>query len=122
MNTKRFTPQLMLLAVATLITASAANAQTSEQNVNVTIRPSQTVEKLNSYSRQRRKESQRKKLRESQKQIQKLSCVARVLFLSTLTRHSSSQFNCKTLCANAQSLTTGKWQLLMGRTNETSPT
>ena len=44
MNTKKLTPQLMLLAVASLITASAANAQTTEQNVNVTIRPSQTVE------------------------------------------------------------------------------
>jgi len=33
----------MLLATATLITASA-NAQTTQQNVNVTIRPSQTVE------------------------------------------------------------------------------
>ena len=44
MNTKRLTPQLVLLAIATLITAGAANAQTTEQNVNVTIRPSQTVE------------------------------------------------------------------------------
>ena len=44
MNTKRLTPQLALLAVATLISASAANAQTTEQNVNVTVRPSQTVE------------------------------------------------------------------------------
>lgn len=35
---------LLLLAIATLITASAANAQTTEQNVNVTIRPAQTVE------------------------------------------------------------------------------
>jgi hypothetical protein len=34
----------MLLATVTLIAASAANAQTTEQNVNVTIRPSQTVE------------------------------------------------------------------------------
>ena len=33
----------MLLATVTLITASA-NAQTPEQNVNLTIRPSQTVE------------------------------------------------------------------------------
>ena len=44
MNMKRFTPQLLLLAIVTLITTSAANAQTTEQNVNVTIRPSQTVE------------------------------------------------------------------------------
>lgn len=44
MNTKKLTPRLMLLAVVTLITAGAANAQTTEQNVNVTIRPSQTVE------------------------------------------------------------------------------
>jgi hypothetical protein len=44
MKTKRLTPHLILLAIATLITASAANAQTTEQNVNVTIRPSQTVE------------------------------------------------------------------------------
>ena len=44
MNMKRLTPQLLLLAIVTLITASATNAQTTEQNVNVTIRPSQTVE------------------------------------------------------------------------------
>jgi hypothetical protein len=44
MKTKRLTPHLILLAIATLITASAANAQSTEQNVNVTIRPSQTVE------------------------------------------------------------------------------
>lgn len=40
---KKLTPRLILLAIATLIAASA-NAQTGEQNVNVTIRPSQTVE------------------------------------------------------------------------------
>jgi rRNA maturation endonuclease Nob1 len=40
---KKLTPRLLLLATATLIAASA-QAQTSEQNVNVTIRPSQTVE------------------------------------------------------------------------------
>ena len=34
----------ILLAIATLITASAVNAQTTEQNINVTIRPAQTVE------------------------------------------------------------------------------
>ena len=44
MNTKRLTPQLVLLAIATLISAGAAKAQTTEQNVNVTVRPSQTVE------------------------------------------------------------------------------
>jgi hypothetical protein len=44
MKTKRLTPHLILFAIATLITASAVNAQTTEQNVNVTIRPSQTVE------------------------------------------------------------------------------
>jgi hypothetical protein len=42
---KKLTPRLILLAAATLIAASA-NAQTAEQNVNVTIRPSQTVEQL----------------------------------------------------------------------------
>ena len=41
---KRLTTHLILLAIATLIAASAANAQTTEHNVNVTIRPSQTVE------------------------------------------------------------------------------
>ena len=40
---KKLTPRLILLATATFIAASA-NAQTGEQNVNVTIRPSQTVE------------------------------------------------------------------------------
>jgi hypothetical protein len=40
---KKLTPRLIVLATATLIAASA-NAQTSEQNVNVTIKPSQTVE------------------------------------------------------------------------------
>ena len=40
---KKLTPRLILLATAILITASA-NAQTGEHNVNVTIRPSQTVE------------------------------------------------------------------------------
>ncbi|HLM24213.1 MAG TPA: hypothetical protein VK274_04110 [Pyrinomonadaceae bacterium] len=44
MNTKRLTPQFVLFAIATLISAGAANAQTTEQNVNVTIRPAQTVE------------------------------------------------------------------------------
>ena len=40
---KKLTPRFVLLAGMTLIAASA-NAQTSEHNVNVTIRPSQTVE------------------------------------------------------------------------------
>ena len=40
---KKLTPRLVLLAATTLI-AAGANAQTTEQNVNVTIRPSQTVE------------------------------------------------------------------------------
>lgn len=40
---KKLTPRLVLLAGITLI-AVAANAQTNEQNINVTIRPSQTVE------------------------------------------------------------------------------
>ena len=40
---KKLTPRLILLAATTLI-AAGANAQTTEQNVNVTIRPSQTVE------------------------------------------------------------------------------
>lgn len=44
MKTKRLVPHLILLAIATLITASTVNAQTTEHNVNVTIRPSQTVE------------------------------------------------------------------------------
>ena len=39
----KLTPRLLLLATATFMAASA-NAQTTEQNVNVTIRPSQTVE------------------------------------------------------------------------------
>jgi len=43
MNTKKLTPRLLLLAAMTCI-AAGANAQTNEQNVNVTIRPSQTVE------------------------------------------------------------------------------
>jgi hypothetical protein len=40
---KKLTPRLLLLAAVTLTTINA-NAQTTEQNVNVTIRPSQTVE------------------------------------------------------------------------------
>lgn len=40
---KKLTRRLILLATATLI-AATANAQTAEQNVNVTVRPSQTVE------------------------------------------------------------------------------
>ena len=40
---KKLTPRLFLLAVMTLI-AAGANAQTNEQNINITIRPSQTVE------------------------------------------------------------------------------
>ena len=40
---KKLTPRFAVLAAATLIAVSA-NAQTTEQNVNVTIRPSQTVE------------------------------------------------------------------------------
>lgn len=43
MNTKRFSRLFILLATATAITANA-QAQTTEQNVNVTIRPSRTVE------------------------------------------------------------------------------
>jgi len=43
MKMKKLTPRLLLLAILTLIAVSA-NAQTTEQNVNVTIRPSQTVE------------------------------------------------------------------------------
>jgi len=40
---KKLTPRLVLLA-ATMLIAAGANAQTTEQNINVTIRPSQTVE------------------------------------------------------------------------------
>ena len=40
---KKLTPRLVLLAAITLI-AAGANAQTKEQNINITIRPSQTVE------------------------------------------------------------------------------
>ena len=43
MKMKKLTPRLILLGAVTLIAVSA-NAQTTEQNVNVTIRPSQTVE------------------------------------------------------------------------------
>jgi hypothetical protein len=43
MNTKKLIPRLVLLATVAL-SAVSANAQTTEQNVNVTIRPSQTVE------------------------------------------------------------------------------
>ena len=43
MMRKKLTPRLVLLAAMTLI-AAGANAQTTEQNINITIRPSQTVE------------------------------------------------------------------------------
>src|ERR1044072_3576825 len=43
MKIKQLTTRLIMLAAITLITAGL-NAQTPEQNVNVTIRPSQTVE------------------------------------------------------------------------------
>ena len=43
MITRKFVLQLMIVATTSLI-AATANAQTTEQNVNVTIRPSQTVE------------------------------------------------------------------------------
>lgn len=43
MITKKFTSLLFLIATTALITTSA-NAQTTEHNVNVRIRPSQTVE------------------------------------------------------------------------------
>jgi ABC-type proline/glycine betaine transport system substrate-binding protein len=43
MKMKKLTPRLILLASVTLVAVSA-KAQTTEQNVNVTIRPSQTVE------------------------------------------------------------------------------
>jgi hypothetical protein len=43
MMRKKLTPRLVLLA-ATILIAAGANAQTTEQNINVTIRPSQTVE------------------------------------------------------------------------------
>ena len=40
---KKLTPRLVLLAAMMLI-AAGADAQTNEQNINITIRPSQTVE------------------------------------------------------------------------------
>ena len=40
MIAKKLVPQLVLIAITSLV----ANAQTADQNVNVTIRPSQTVE------------------------------------------------------------------------------
>ena len=43
MITKKLVPQLMLMATTSHM-AITANAQTTDQNVNVTIRPSQTVE------------------------------------------------------------------------------
>src|SRR6185369_9556798 len=43
MKMKKLTPRLVLLAAMMLI-AAGANAQTKEQNINITIRPSQTVE------------------------------------------------------------------------------
>jgi len=43
MITKKLPLQLMLIATTSLI-AATANGQTADQNVNVTIRPSQTVE------------------------------------------------------------------------------
>lgn len=43
MKMRKLTPRLVLLAAMTLI-AAGANAQTNEQNINITIRPSQTVE------------------------------------------------------------------------------
>jgi hypothetical protein len=43
MMMKKLTPRLVLFAAITLI-AAGTKAQTTEQNVNVTVRPSQTVE------------------------------------------------------------------------------
>lgn len=43
MKMRKLTPRLVLLA-ATMFIAAGANAQTNEQNINITIRPSQTVE------------------------------------------------------------------------------
>ena len=43
MITKKLLPQLLVIATTSLI-AATANAQSTDQNVNVTIRPSQTVE------------------------------------------------------------------------------
>jgi hypothetical protein len=43
MKMKKLIPRLVLLAAMTLI-AAGVNAQTKEQNINITIRPSQTVE------------------------------------------------------------------------------
>src|SRR5215510_3068751 len=43
MKMKKLTTRLILLATVSLIAVSV-NAQTTDQNVNVTIRPSQTVE------------------------------------------------------------------------------
>ena len=40
---KKLTPRLVLLAAVMLI-AAGANAQTTDQNINITIKPSQTVE------------------------------------------------------------------------------
>jgi hypothetical protein len=40
---KKLVPQLLLIATTSLV-ATTANAQSTDQNVNVTIRPSQTVE------------------------------------------------------------------------------
>ena len=43
MKMKKLTPRLVLLAGLILV-AAGANAQTTEHNINITIRPSQTVE------------------------------------------------------------------------------
>ena len=43
MITKKLVLQLLLIAITSLV-AATANAQSTDQNVNVTIRPSQTVE------------------------------------------------------------------------------
>lgn len=89
---KRLTPRLILLAAITLI-AAGANAQTTEQNINIRIRPSQTVEErvadeikandLRKAAEEKRAAEEAAKIAETNPKT--LLRKARVIYISTQT-------------------------------------
>jgi hypothetical protein len=89
---KKLTPRLILLAAMTFI-AAGANAQTNEQNINIRIRPSQTVEErvadefkaddLRKAAEEKRAAEEAAKIAETNPQT--LLRNARVMYISTHT-------------------------------------
>lgn len=111
-----------------LLAAPICTAQTTDQNINVTIRPSQTVEErvANEVKTRQLLKAAEEKIAEEEaakmlKPIPQPSYAVHESSLSTQTLRSSNRFNCKTLCVNVRSLTTGKWQSSTRGTDAGSP-